>query len=790
MTVISPLGAATCALATALLVSAPTWAREGAADQLATVSDEVIVVTADTAFNQSLVTDAMKAQQTPLTSPLALIDNLPGISIQEGDTFGFDDWSTTITIRGFQTSLADQQIGITIDGLPNGGSNYGGGSKANRYIDSANIGGIEVSQGTADIASRSNEALGGTVNFLTDDPLDDRRLRASVSLGEFEAQRYYVRYDTGALADDLVRAWVSLSHQKATDWINGAAENERDHIAAKFIADADPVTLTGYISYDDTHEDNYQRLFSEAEYQENPEWDRLIDEWVGNPYVDQVYRRGWSTLRENFFTYLKADAGLGDVDLTGGAYYHRNFGRGDWVPPYIVDTFDDGDGAPHSELAGGSYFGTPLLGQIFFVDANGVALTPDPDCVSSITFPYGGGGAQYDAACYPAGVIPVQSYRHTHYKRDRYGVTADAAWNRDFGDFGAGLRGGIWYEDGTRSEHRDWHKITDARVGYEFDETPYWTQYDREYPASTFRYYAEASGEFAGLSLSVGVKQFLVDVSRKDLFGLTSDAEIDSDSDLLLSLGAVYDTPVDGLSLFAGYAENFKALGDEILERPDSDLSNLEPETSENIEAGLRYGGPFFSGSVTYFTNDFENRIIFLDNNTDAGPDYLIGTNGTYFNAGGIDSEGIEVSLEAPVSSTISAFVSYSYVDATYIGTGDAAVDGALGITPGNRVVGVADHLFSGSLDWLDGPYNAGLSVKYTGDRYVTFANDWAADSYVITDVYLGVRGEGISEVLTGISADLVVNNLFDEDYLGGISGNGAWIGAPRTVVFTLSMDF
>jgi len=36
----------------------------------------------------------------------------------------------------------------------------------------------------------------------------------------------------------------------------------------------------------------------------------------------------------------------------------------------------------------------------------------------------------------------------------------------------------------------------------------------------------------------------------------------------------------------------------------------------------------------------------------------------------------------------------------------------------------------------------------------------------------------------------LVVNNLTNESYLGGISGGGAWIDAPRTASLTLQMDF
>ncbi len=79
-------------------------------------------------------TESMLKQQSNLTSVLASIDNLPGVLINEGDTFGSDDWSTTISIRGFHVSLDEQQIGITVDGIANGNSNYGGGAKANSHI--------------------------------------------------------------------------------------------------------------------------------------------------------------------------------------------------------------------------------------------------------------------------------------------------------------------------------------------------------------------------------------------------------------------------------------------------------------------------------------------------------------------------------------------------------------------------------------------------------------------------------------------------------------------------------
>ena len=762
-------------------------------EQLVLALDEIAVTTRSTTYNNSVVTKKLPPQQSPLTSVLAVIDNLPGVSIQEGDTYGFDDWSTTIAMRGFQVSLDVQQLGITIDGLPNGNSNYGGGSKANRYIDTGNLLGVEVSQGTADIGSMSNEALGGTLNFLTQTPEMEPRMRASVSLGEFDAERYFFRYDTGPLFNSESYAWISLSLQEATDWVNSSAENERDHIAAKIVSTiADTTELTAYISYDDTHEDNYQRLFSAADFVNNPEWDQLTDEWTGLPYVDQLYRKGWSTLRENLFAYIKL---YGEVDeslaVNGAVYAHRNNGRGDWVPPFLINVTDDGAGNPESEFLGGQTVqGGPFLARLYFVDAGGVASSPAPGCMSSILFPYGGAGPQSDPACHPDGAIPVQSYRHTHYEKERYGVTADFQWDASFGDSDNTLVGGIWYEDYLRLEWRDWHKITDTRVGFEFDEQPYWTQYNYQYPQTIFKWHLEDSVALGPVTASFGVKQFLIDIKRRDFFRDSPNIEANSDSDVLFSGGLVYDGPVEGLQFFAGYAENFSAFSDNILEPPVSDFSNLEPETAENYDVGLRYNCDRLTTSLAYYKIKFSNRLTFLDNQSVAGPNFLIGSDGTYSNAGGIESDGFELFAAILVAEELSLYAAYTYNDSTYLGTGEPLVDAEVGITPGNKIVNQPSHMLVLSADYANGPYRAGISAKYTDDRFIRFDNTWAADDYILTDLYVGVSGEDLGGALRGFDARLVLNNVLDVDYLAGIAGQGAWIGAPRTVVFTITTDF
>ena len=90
--------------------------------------EEIVIVGASRTYSALRTSQSMRDQQNPIASVLSVIDNLPGVNVTEGDTFGFDDWSTTVNLRGYQTSLSDQQVGTTIDGFPNGDSNYGGGA--------------------------------------------------------------------------------------------------------------------------------------------------------------------------------------------------------------------------------------------------------------------------------------------------------------------------------------------------------------------------------------------------------------------------------------------------------------------------------------------------------------------------------------------------------------------------------------------------------------------------------------------------------------------------------------
>jgi len=220
--------------------------------------------------------------------------------------------------------------------------------------------------------------------------------------------------------------------------------------------------------------------------------------------------------------------------------------------------------------------------------------------------------------------------------------------------------------------------------------------------------------------------------------------------------------------------------------------SVIDPETSENVEVGLRFQANRASGTVTYFNNTFENRLQFFGAQTAGNiPNYTIGADGRYDNVGGIETDGLEVSGTYYLTESVSLYSAYTRTNAEYVGTGlGVEADTALGIFPGNKVVNTPENSLVVSVDWRSDIYRAGISAKFVDDRFINLDNTSIAESYTTADFYFGLNGTAINDGLGGLDISVVVNNLLDESYLGGISGFGGWIGAPRTAVLTVSADF
>lgn len=708
--------------------------------------------------------DSMQQLQAPIANVLDLVNNLPGVNVGQGDAFGSDDYTTTISMRGFVIDRADQQLGITIDGVPNGGSAYAGGSKANRYMDSENTRYVEVGQGAADIASASLDALGGTLNFVSANPQMQRGAKVAISNGSHNARRYFARYDTGEVLGNTT-AYFSLSDSYNSRWIGSGSNgySDRIHFEAKSITELERARITARLSYDDAHEDNYDYRSLE-QFKQNPQWDGLTSAWTGNPDIDQNFAEAWSTLRENTLLYVKTEFDLSDsIEMDVTPYLHLQNGRGDWLPPYQVYA-TDADGNLISKGNGAARI------TYNYVDANGQPIL--------------------DSNADTSGATRVSSYRHTHYDKQRFGVTANLNWTLD----NQLIRAGVWLEQQERNQTRDWHQVLDPKVYHYFDETPYWVQFNDDYQHDVIKFYLQDTLTFGDLQLVLGVQQYLIDIERTDNFNQANNGKLDSDSDLLPSIGLVYRLN-EKLELFAGYAENFKAIPDTILNTVGQEFAELEAETADNFDLGVRYFGDSFNLSATYYKVKFNNRITLLAyEEIDDLPDYLTELDGTFVNVGGVKSDGIEASLEWRFTDNFSLASSVTLNNAEYSDTIN-------GYRAGDKVAAIPEKMWVTALNYNDGSYRAGISIKYTAEYFgaakrteINGSNVWNRDnipSSSIWNAYFGYRHDMTANSMFRF-ADLALtfNNLTDQRYITGGQEGAYLLGAGRTASFTVSLGF
>ena len=175
----------------------------------------------------------------------------PACPSRRGDAYGFDDWSSNVAMRGFQVTINEAQIGTTVDGFPNGTSDYWGGSKANRFIDPMNLGGRRGLAGDGRHRLAVGRGAGRHVR------LPDGRSGGGADLHRVVDARRERRPSgspCGSTPDRCSAAarrapGLAAVRQEATDWVEGSARNEREHVAAKLVSAHGRLDLTSYLSY-------------------------------------------------------------------------------------------------------------------------------------------------------------------------------------------------------------------------------------------------------------------------------------------------------------------------------------------------------------------------------------------------------------------------------------------------------------------------------------------------------------------------------------------------------------
>lgn len=746
------LGAAALVLLTA---AAPAFADDkvdAAATPAAAPADNsevdalIIIGQGQSRQIQTLNSDAIGLQAAG-TSALKAIDKLPGVTFQSADAFGAYEWSTRISIRGFNQN----QLGFTLDGVPLGDMSYGNhnGLHISRAIASENIGRVELAQGAGALGTASTSNLGGTLQFFSRDPSEAMGGELDLTGGSDNMHRVFGRFETGAIEQlGGLRGYISVADQKADKWKGGGEQKQRQYDAKVVMPLGQRGDLTGFYHRSERREQDYQDLSFDMIKRLGRNWDNTRPNWglaiaAANAYqtstalpapfktVDDAYYAGAGVRNDDLYG-AKLNLDITDrVTLDATAYQHKNKGQGLWYTPYLASP---GFGTAGSTAA-------PL------------------------------------------------SIRTTEYDIDRGGLTAGLTI-----DVGAHrVSGGFWHEVNHFNQARRFYAETAAapsRNPLDFQSNPFFTQWQYAFETKTTTGHLEDEWTLTdALKVNFGFKAIKVTNNVKTVVGNPLAGEIESKDNFLPQVGFVYKATPD-FEVFGGYTENMGAYVSAATSGPfasqNQDRVNyiartLEPESSKTFELGGRYRTERFQGVAAVYHVTFDNRLLAV-----AQGAAIEGNAPVLSNVGSVETKGVELAGTYRLTDAWSLYGAYTYNDSKYesdVVSQDGKVQAR---TKGKTVVNTPKNIFKGEIAFDQAGFFGKLGVAYTDKRYYTYENiGGQAPSTTVADLTLGYRfaEEGWGK---GLEVQVNVTNLTDKDYISTIGSGGFVNSDPNGQAMTV----
>ena len=679
-------------------------------------------------------------QSAPGTSPLKVLDKVPGVHFESADAYGAYEWSTSISVRGFSSG----QLGYTLDDIPLGDLSYGNhnGLHISRAISSENVGRVQISQGTGAIDTASTSNLGGTMQFYSVDPADVFGVTASQTLGSDSARRTFVKLDTGRLSNGG-KFNVSVMDQNSEKWkANGEHRNQQ--VNAKYVQFFGESKLSAFVNWSDRKEVDYQDLSKEMINRLGYKWDNYYPDW--NKAVNSA-KGVWTSGETSIWDAYYAGSGI-RKDLLAGATIDAKMSDSLRWKTTVYKNTDKGAGL----------WWTPAV------------LSP---------------------------VSNTPSVRTTEYDMDRTGLLTSLTYT-------AGnhkINGGLWVENDDFAQARRYYatSLTDPRSPYDVPSGAFRTDWDFDYKEKTLQWYAQDTFTLSpALTLNAGFKSPKVEVSGTEKTGANRPSgTITSEKSFLPQLGLVYKYD-DRNELFAGIAENMRAIYTQPFGTTqagfDAIKGNLKPETSTTYEAGWRFRSNELEGVLSLYHVDFKDRLLTIS----SGP-AIVSSPSILANVGDVKSDGLDAGINWKFARKWNWFNSLSLNSTEYKqdyldGTTTRAVSG-------KQVVGIPKQMFKTELAYDDGAWFSRLGGDYTSKRYYTYTNDNSADARWLWNLGAGYRARNVS-FFKELATQVNVTNLFDKQYIstvgtGGFSysdpagTNGTlMVGAPRQIFLNVTGKF
>jgi outer membrane receptor for ferrienterochelin and colicins len=195
----------------------------------------------------------------------------------------------------------------------------------------------------------------------------------------------------------------------------------------------------------------------------------------------------------------------------------------------------------------------------------------------------------------------------------------------------------------------------------------------------------------------------------------------------------------------------------------------LTPETSTSYEAGLYYdGGGFFSGNVTVFNNDFDDKIAtgpgipncqFAGNLNrpgclDVGPFPTVDLLGQSINIDKARTRGVEVATRFAFTRALSLSANYTYTESEQLS----------GAEEGLPLVGMPKHMLNGNLRWkLGDKASVWARAEIRSSRYRgNNAQQTAVGDFRSYEVF---HVGGSYQIAPAFRLSATVYNILDTDY-------------------------
>lgn len=773
----------------------------------------------ETRANSVIDVETIQAQPAGL-DPLKLLARVPGLQVSSSDALT-GSFSMRLGMRG----LNKEQIGISVDGVPNGSTLSNGGTMPTRLLDGANLVRIDASQTAGDLGTPSDQALGGYINFQTRDPAREAGGEIELTGGNYGYKRGYARIETGKSATGT-SAYVSLSQSSVHTWPGEeSGSNHRRNASVRVLHDLGAgSSLRATVSYNDFADNDYDAVALrsvvgtayKAVFELDPDSDGLLDRWSGDPAIDQNNR---------------STRGINSKDILAHVDWTQRFGTGGkvTVKPYI-----------HTQEGNGWFYvpyrALPVNGQVFSPVAPGGRPTATAqECyanqyrrgangalipVAAGTLPAGVTAASLRAAGCPAAASYAMNPRETWGAREATTRRSDNSINRRgaLGEVaytiadGHRLRVGAWYEHTRREKIRNWFGASDPAVSSAYDAGDlYSITQDRHYTQNTAMAYAQDKITLLDgqVELDVGATWQRFRASYNSAVEFAGERSLEVSSGLLPKLALLVRIS-DQLEVFASGSKNFSAIPDSVFEGTAAIDSKrgIEPETSVNKDLGLRWQQGGTGLAITVYDIDFRDRIS-IQNGNPNGDIFERDATTSFINQGGIESRGVELSGRL-AGQRYELYANYARNRARY--ADDTPFEG---IRAGDPVLGAAKNsAFVEAVFKPGDSWRLAANAKYTGEAAGTYGevrntlnNGGPAfypremmPAYTVVGLSARYRPRLGLAWLREAEVSVNVDNLFDKRYLGGLgmelttsnplTSGRYFLGSPRALFMSLRGRF